>query len=94
MPISRAANKTCLAKNSATENGIYINIVVIFTQMLSGLKSLLDKWPCLELREAAAQFLGKCGSIEIPEHLEVRERVFLHSYSSSGEKSVAVCKLS
>lgn len=51
----------------------YTCYILLFTQILSRLRSLLDKWPCLELREAAAQFLGKCGSKEIPEHLEVRD---------------------
>ncbi|KAL9988824.1 hypothetical protein ACROYT_G003312 [Oculina patagonica] len=41
-----------------------------YANILSALRSLLDKWPSLDLREAAAQFLGKCGSKEIPEHLE------------------------
>lgn len=50
----------------------YICGFLICTQIVSGVRSLLDKWPSLELREAAAQFLGKCGSKDIPEHLEVR----------------------
>ena len=50
----------------------YICGFLIWTQIISGVRSLLDKWPSLELREAAAQFLGKCGSKDIPEHLEVR----------------------
>jgi len=41
-----------------------------YAKIISGVRSLLDKWPSLELREAAAQFLGKCGSKDIPEHLE------------------------
>ena len=40
-------------------------------QIVSGLKTLLAKCPSVELREAAAKFLGKCGSKEIPAHLEV-----------------------
>ena len=45
-------------------------------QILSGLKTLLSQCPSLELREAAAQFLGKCGSKEIPELYEVRTGMF------------------
>ena len=52
----------------------YICSFLIWTQIISGVRSLLDKWPSLELREAAAQFLGKCGSKDIPEHLEVRSQ--------------------
>ena len=50
----------------------YICSFLILTQIINGVRGLLDKWPGLELREAAAQFLGKCGSLDIPEHLEVR----------------------
>ena len=45
-------------------------------QILSGLETLLSQCPSLELREAAAQFLGKCGSKEIPELYEVRMGMF------------------
>lgn len=41
-----------------------------YAKILSGLKTLLGKCLSLEIREAAAQFLGKCGSKDIPEHLE------------------------
>ncbi|CAH3109842.1 unnamed protein product [Porites lobata] len=41
-----------------------------YAKILSGLKTLLSQCPSLELREAAAQFLGKCGSKEIPELYE------------------------
>ena len=47
-----------------------------FMQILSGLKTLLSQSPSLKLREAAAQFLGKCGSKEIPELYEVRMGIF------------------
>ena len=50
----------------------YIYSFLILTQIISGIRSLLEKWPSLELREAAAQFLGKCGNVDIPKHLEVR----------------------
>ena len=56
----------------------YKNIMlacVFCLQILSGLKTLLGNCPSLEIREAAAQFLGKCGSKDIPEHLEVRKIV-------------------
>ena len=46
-------------------------------QIVSGLKTLLAKCPGVELREAAAKFLGKCGSKEIPAHLEVGLSVLL-----------------
>ena len=51
-------------------------------QILSGLKTLLGQCPSLELREAAAQFLGKCGSKEIPELYEVRW-TFLNTFGFS-----------
>lgn len=41
-----------------------------YAKIINDVRSLLDKWPSLELREAAAQFLGKCGRLDIPEHLE------------------------
>ena len=42
----------------------------------------------MELREAAAQFLGKCGSKEIPEHLEVGGKSHLVTYWRCGDARV------
>lgn len=55
----------------------YISSFLILTQIISGVRSLVDKWPSLEVREAAAQFLGKCGGLDIPEHLEVRGQIYI-----------------
>ena len=52
-----------------------------FMQIVSGLKTLLAKCPGVELREAAAKFLGKCGSKEIPAHLEVGRPTFVLTLS-------------
>jgi len=41
-----------------------------YAKIISGLKTLLGKRPNVELREAAAHFLGSCGSKAISEHLE------------------------
>ncbi|XP_015768149.1 PREDICTED: uncharacterized protein LOC107346820 [Acropora digitifera] len=41
-----------------------------FAQIVCELQNLLAKNSDVEVRETAAQFLGKCGSQEIPEHLE------------------------
>ncbi|CAH3033867.1 unnamed protein product [Pocillopora meandrina] len=41
-----------------------------YATILIGLRSLLDKKPTVGVRQAAAEFLGRCGSKEIPEHLE------------------------
>lgn len=41
-----------------------------YAKIINGIRSLLGKLPCLELRQAAADFLEKCGSKDIPEHLE------------------------
>lgn len=41
-----------------------------YAKIVCALKTLLGKCSGVELREAASQFLGKCGSKEIPGHLE------------------------
>ncbi|XP_029197824.2 uncharacterized protein C1orf112-like isoform X1 [Acropora millepora] len=41
-----------------------------FAQIVCELQNLLAKNSDVEVRETAAHFLGKCGSQEIPEHLE------------------------
>lgn len=50
-------------------------------QIVSGLRTVFVKCPGVELREAAATFLGKCGSKEIPAHLEVGRRTFVLTLS-------------
>lgn len=56
------------------ENEVTI-ATILYIQIISGIRSLLGKLPCLELRQAAAAFLGKCGSKDIPEHLEVTKNI-------------------
>ena len=47
--------------------------MLVYIQIISCLRALLSKCPSLELRDAAAQFLGKCGNKEAPESNEVRK---------------------
>ncbi|PFX34777.1 Uncharacterized protein C1orf112-like [Stylophora pistillata] len=48
-----------------------------YAKILIGVRSLLDMKPASGVRHAAAEFLGRCGCKDVPEHLEVTRYTYV-----------------